>query len=169
MMIPSDLCHQHCHLDSFVTRHPGDYWIERRLVDRTEPQLFISVHSDSRLGSYASAPNWILISMVMGQIPDRLNACVSCCNEASERVVSGDEAVADREKSVVANNLQMIGQPVIRRVPGRDQEIMTTSMDEAALEACHDVASEESGKPERERELSSQVHRLSIPRPRRTS
>jgi len=107
--------------------------------------------------------------MVMGQIPDRLNACVSCCNEASERVVSGDEAVADREKSVVANNLQMIGQPVIRRVPGRDQEIMTTSMDEAALEACHDVASEESGKPERERELSSQVHRLSIPRPRRTS
>jgi hypothetical protein len=33
-------------------------------------------------------------------------------------------------------------------------------MDEAALEARHDVASEESGKPERERQLSSQVHCL---------
>jgi len=45
-------------------------------------------------------------------------------------------------------------------VPGRNEKIMTTSMDEAALEARHDVASEESGKPKRERQLSSQVHRL---------
>ncbi|MBB6511175.1 hypothetical protein F4695_004573 [Rhizobium soli] len=56
--------------------------------------------------------------------------------------MSRDEPVADREKSVVANNTKMVGQSGISRVPGRNEKIMTTAMDEAALEARDDVASE---------------------------
>jgi hypothetical protein len=77
-----------------------------------------------------------------------LNARVSCCNEARERVVSGDEAVADREKSVLASNTEMVGQPRINRVPGGDKKVVPAAMNKAAFEARYYAAAEKTSGAE---------------------
>ena len=142
MMIAGHLCHGDRHSDSFIACHSRHHGVERGLIDWTKPELLEAIHRQGLFGGNAGATGRILIAVVMRKVPDRLNPRIFRRDQTLDDVIARNKAVSNRAKSMVTYDPIVIGHSGVYCVSSRDQEVVPAAMDQAALEASHDRATE---------------------------
>jgi hypothetical protein len=74
--------------------------------------------------------------MVVREIPDGLEASLPGSSKALNCMMSRHETVSDGRHTVLSNDVIMIVQASVRRMPGRYEEVMSAAMNKPAFETC---------------------------------
>jgi hypothetical protein len=134
--------HNDRHIDGLVARHSGEHGIQRRFIDRTQPQTLRAVDGHGSRGNDPCASDRIEVPMIVGKIPDAPDTDVPRSLQPLNSMVARNQAIAYRRDAMSSDDIEMISHALVGGVFRRHQKVMAPAMDQPALEARDDVAAE---------------------------